>query len=80
MSHISDHGCSDCYEKLYLFLQGKLEKEGEELAKAKENREQFRATWQVVSDWLEKVEGRDVTDKDVVTYETLDDQLQQHKV
>lgn len=57
-----------------------MEKEGEELAKAKENREQFRATWQVVSDWLEKVESRDVTDKDVVTYETLDDQLQQHKV
>ena len=47
---------------------------------AKDTRQQFRTTWQLITDWLEKAEGRDVTDLDVVTYETLDDQLQQHKV
>ena len=47
---------------------------------AKDTRQQFRSTWQLVTDWLTKAEGRDVTDLDVVTYETLDDQLQQHKV
>ena len=41
---------------------------------------QLRSTWQVVSDWLGKADGYDVTDMDVITYETLDGQLQKHKV
>ena len=63
-----------------LFLQCKLENEDAQLSKAREIRVQLQSTWQVVSDWLGKADGYDVTDMDVITYETLDGQLQKHKV